>query len=330
MAKVILDDDFMKKAELIVSAIDRRIIDEGDDFFSSSIDGIERPQGGETLIQRNWQGRPYVYPINENGDPIITGKSNNTYTRVTTFIDKIDDKTNIHHWEMREMLYFLSSPDGDSFLLEVASCNPESSDFRARMKDLCKRILDRAGTSDTARKGTALHAITEMDDQGIDTSGIPTRYRPHLEAYRRFVDKFEMVEIEKFVVNDHYLTGGTPDRVIRYKPCEICGSELYIEDLKTGRVDNYTQLSISMQLALYAHSRKYDIATGVRSDLPPICLHKGVVVHLPAASTDPYVDGGLRWADIGRGWKYVDLCSQVIEARKEKNLVIPLIGTSFR
>lgn len=661
MSRIILDDDAFEGRERIIDHIDADEFQvEGlPDAFATSVDGIERPPGGETLIRRATNGRPYVYPVDPEGNPIRM-KTNYTYTRVTTFIDKIDDNRNIHRWQMREMLAFLATPAGESFLLEAASFNPEKMDYKGRMNDLCERILERAGTKDRAAKGTALHAVTERNDMGMDVSRIPSRYHPHLAAYREFTRHFGMVEIEQFVVNDKYETGGTPDRVIEYKPCKHCGSSLFIEDLKglslntpiptpdgwttmgavnvgdivfdsdgkqcrvtaksnvkrigtyivkfddgtsitcdsehlwwtmsgsptkasrdymreqvldietirktlfggngqrqhrvpvaqalqlperalplppytfgawlgdgnknrpvvskeselfeyiaaegvnlgveqidsrtgvvtrsllgmkstlqemgvlghkfipqaylrasfeqrlellrglmdtdgtwnrprsqavftstgkelalgvvellaslgqrpvmnevarfgfgisvmsydvkftpmgfnpfhlsrkadlvvapawirskyriiksvepgpdvetqciavdspnhtylcgesmvpthnTGRVDNYTMLGIAMQLALYAHSRKYNIEIGTRTDLPPICMHKGVVIHLPAHSADPFSEGGVKWVNIARGWRYVDLCSQITAARAENNLVVPFVPT---
>lgn len=332
------------------------------DIFSTTVEGIRRPPGGETLIRRqNGTGRPYIYPISpcsvigpdghilfdglyadalrflktapegsafNEGVPLL-GKDKYTYTRVTTFIDKIDDNTNIHRWEMRNIVEFLArgGDAAETFLLEAASYNLEGIDYRDRMNDLCRRILERAGTKDRAAKGTAVHAITELHDMGLTIGSIPRKYAPHLETYREFTKYFEMIEIERFVVNDVYETGGTPDRVIRYKPCKKCNKEFYIEDLKTGRVDNYTMLAIAMQLALYGHSRKYNIETGERTPLPDICLHKGVVVHLPAHSDDPYTEGGVKWVNIARGWKYVDLCARIIEARAESNLVVDFMPT---
>jgi hypothetical protein len=326
--RYVMDDDAFGPVERISDFMeaDEFGLDEEYDAFATTIDGIERPPGGETLIRRNHQGRPYIFPIGPDGLPILV-RDRVTYTRVTTFIDKIDEKKNIHDWEMREVLKLLSTPAGEVFLLEASSYNSEAMDYKGRMRDLCKRILERAGTKDRAAKGTAVHAITERDDLGMNVSNIPTKYHPHLDAYRMFVQHFEMVEIEKFCVNDDYETGGTPDRVVRYKPCVKCGAELFIEDLKTGRVDNYTELAISMQLALYAHSRKYNIENGMRTSWPPICLHKGIVVHLPAHSTDPHNEGGVKWVNIARGWRYVDLCAKIAKAREESNMVVPFVPT---
>lgn len=328
MSRIILDDDAFGRERIAehLDEADEFVQQELPDMFGSYADGIERPPGGETLIRRASNGRPYIFPLGPDGFPVLA-QTNHTYTRVTTFIDKIDDNTNIHRWEQRHLLAFLSTPAGEGFLLEAASFDPESMNYRQKMNDLVLRILDRAGTKDRAAKGTAVHAVTERSDMGMDVSRIPTRYHPHLEAYRKFTQHFEMVEIERFVVNDQYCTGGTPDRVIEYKPCKHCGRSFFIEDLKTGRVDHYTELAIAMQLALYAHSRKYNIENGERIDLPPLCPHKGVVIHLPAHSENPMEEGGVKWVNIARGWKYVDLCARIIEARAEKNLVVPFVPT---
>lgn len=154
------------------------------------------------------------------------------------------------------------------------------------------------------------------------------KYERHLEVYKDLTKYFDMVQIEQFVVNDEYETGGTPDRVIRYWPCEVvvnketgerCGRDHYIEDLKTGRVDFYTEGTIAMQLAMYAHSKCYDIATGMRFDLPPLCPHKGVVVHLPAQEPEPEGLSSTKWVNIAKGWRRIALAKAVREARSDKH-----------
>lgn len=316
--------------ERFLDAADEIDPDEWDVFGETTndriIDGIERPEGGETKIRRNHQGRPYIYPLGPDGLPVL-GKDKYTYTRVTTFVDCLDDKSAIHHWEMRELVDFLATKRGEDFLLEASSYNRESAGYKGQMRALIERALDTAGAKDKARRGTAVHAITEQHDMGLAVTP-HWRYEKHLEVYKRLTEHFEMICVEDFVVNDEYETGGTPDRVVRYWPCEVivnketgerCGRDHYIEDLKTGRVDFYTEGTIAMQLALYAHSRRYDIDTGLRYDLPDLCPHKGIVVHLPAQEPEPEEFASTKWINIAKGWRRIALAKAVRAARADKS-----------
>jgi hypothetical protein len=322
--------DAFDGVERFINAADEIDPDEWDVFSNgvnqNVIDGIVRPEGGETLIQRNHQGRPYIYPLGPDGEPLLH-KDKCTYTRVTTFVDCLDDKSAIHQWEKRELIVFLTTRRGEDFLLEASSYHPMSPTYKKDMRNLIDRALDAAGAKDKARKGTAVHALSEQHDMGLPVTP-HWKYEKHLEVYKNLTQHFEMVQIEQFVVNDEYETGGTPDRVIRYWPCEVivnketgerCGRDHYIEDLKTGRVDFYTEGTIAMQLAMYAHSKCYDIATGKRFDPPPLCPHKGIVVHIPAQEPDPEPLSSTRWINIAKGWRRIALAKAVREARADKS-----------
>jgi hypothetical protein len=327
MRSHVIDHDPFAGAQRIQEVADELEWDpahEIDAFASDGMfEGIERPDGGETLIERNWQGRPYIFPLKADGTPDLT-KTKHTKTRVTTFVDCLDDKAKIRDWELRLLFEFLPSDQGEVFVLEASAINRNAPDYKQQMKKLIERALEAAGTKDAARRGTAIHALTERHDMGMTNLVVPRRYRPHLEFYKEVTQHFEMVEIEQFTVNDELDTGGTPDRLIRYIPCKVCGLDLFIEDLKTGRVDLYTLLAMCMQLAVYAHSRRYDIFSGERHPWPKICMHKGVVVHVPAEDEDPTVNGKVQWVNIAKGWSAVQTAREVRKWRGDKtNLAFP-------
>lgn len=318
MKSHLIDHDPFARIKEVADELEWDPAEEIDAFASDgAFEGIERPDGGETLIERNWQGRPYVYPLGPSGLPDLS-KTKHTKTRVTTFVDCLDDKSKIRDWELRLLFEFLPSDQGEVFVLEASTINRNAPDYRQQMKKLIENALEAAGTKDSARRGTAIHALSERHDMGMTNPVIPSKYRPHLEFYKEVTQYFEMVEIEEFCVNDDLDTGGTPDRLIRYIPCEMCGKDLYVEDLKTGRVDLYTLLTMSMQVAVYAHSRKYNIFTGERTPWPDICLHKGVIVHVPAPDEDPRVNGKVLWINIAKGWTAVQTAIEVRKWRSDK------------
>jgi hypothetical protein len=269
--------------------------------------GIFRPDRDEDQVRRDGKGRPYIKEIDITGE--LTGREV-TYTRVTTFIDCVDDKSAIARWGERQLVKGLLGPRGNRFRAEASSMLTD--DMKRNLNALIHKIKEAAGAEDQAAIGTAVHAITERYDLGFPLGDVDDLYAGDLAAYIEATKYLKHVIVERLLVNDEIQTAGTPDRVTEYLPCEICGKRFYIFDLKTGRVDNYTQNSQAMQLAVYAHSKIYSPFTGVREDLPDICLHKGIICALPAGSGT----AELHWIDIATGWNLVGVAAAVRKARR--------------
>jgi hypothetical protein len=273
------------------------------------VDGIERPPRDEDKVRRDGKGRPYVKEIDLLGN--LTGKEV-TYTRVTTYIDCLDDKSTLARWGERQLVKGLLGPRGARFRAECSALLAD--DQKHNLNNKIKDVKEAAGAEDQAAIGTAVHAITERWDLHLPLGDIDSLYANDLTAYVSTTKFLKHHLIERLLVNDDIQTAGTPDRVTEYHPCEVCGKRLYIFDLKTGRVDAYTQNAQAMQLSIYAHSKVYDAATGLRSDLPDICLHKGIICQLPAGTGQ----ANLQWIDIGTGWGLVQVAKQVRKARQIK------------
>jgi hypothetical protein len=279
--------------------------------------GIERPPRDEDKVRRDGKGRPYIKELDVLGN--LTGRDV-TYTRVTTFIDCVDDKSNLARWGERQLVKGLLGARGARFRAEASSMLTDDQKFN--LNNLIRKAKEAAGAEDQAAIGTAVHAITERYDLGLPLGEIDDLYAGDLKAYIDSTKFIEHILVERLLVNDEIQTAGTPDRVSRYLPCEVCGKDLFIFDLKTGRVDNYTQNAQAMQLSVYAHSKVYDPATGVRTDLPDICLHKGIICALPAGTGQAQ----LQWIDIATGWKLVQVAKAVRKARNVKAQRVPFVA----
>ena len=281
------------------------------------VDGIERPPRDEDKVRRDGKGRPYIKEIDILGN--LTGREV-TYTRVTTFIDCIDDKSTLARWGERQLVKGLLGPRGNRFRAECSALLTD--DPKHALNNKITQVTEAAGAEDQAAIGTAVHAITERYDLGLPLGSIDSLYENDLKVYIETTKYLKHVLIEQMLVNDEIMTAGTPDRVTEYEPCEVCGKTLYIFDLKTGRVDAYTQNAQAMQLSIYGHSQRYDPLTGVRAPLPDICLHKGIICQLPAGTGT----ANLQWIDIATGWTLVQVAKQVRKARKIKAGRVPFVA----
>ena len=113
---------------------------------------------------------------------------------------------------------------------------------------------------------------------------------------------------------------GTADRI------GIIHGRPMIMDIKTGSIDYPHKMA--MQLAMYARSVPYDIATDKRiADAEPIDLNRGVIIHLPAGQgrCDLYE------IDIAVGWGACLIARQVWDWRGRKDitrLIDPAAGSA--
>ena len=279
-------------------------------------DEVERPWRAEDFVERNRDGRPYIRAVDDQGNLL---DKRVLYSRVTTYIKCVDDTSLLDWWTRRmQALGFAEAPE--YFAAEVM----RAQHSREELNKVCARAVDRAKAHDRAAIGTAVHALTERNDKGLGQGVVPPYYQADLLAWQHATRYFENVLIEEMVVNDTLRTAGTPDRIVKYHRCAICGAEYYVLDLKTGRVDHYTELQIAMQLALYGNSDVYDLQTGARTKLEEavggkVCRDKGIVINLEAGSgvADP------QWVDLTTGWEIVtEVARRVREARRRKGLLV--------
>ncbi len=256
-----------------------------------------------TAIARDRWGRPLVVPPT-GGKPI-------GYTRATTYIDVLDDKYNLQKWMQRMVAVGLSQrPD---LLLSAAA----HADDKRELDRICEDAREAAGASAAATTGTALHALTETVDRGHDLPVLPETVKADIDAYVAATEQLKAIHIEQFCVQDPLKVGGTPDRVVEL------GGQRFIADLKTGSIE-WGALKIAMQLALYARSSTYDIATGERGS-HGADTRRGIIIHLPAGEATCT----LHWVDLEAGWEAVKVAKEVRHWRtlKLKDLTEPVGDT---
>lgn len=240
--------------------------------------------------ERDRWGRPLVVPP-EGGKKVA-------YTRCTTFVGCIEDTYNLSKWQQRMVALGLASrPD---LLLSVSA----HRDDKRALDKVCEDAQEAAKAHAAATTGTALHALTERMDRGMEVGVVPEEYMADLAAYATATEALTATHIEQFTVLDQLRIGGTPDRVVRYN------GKRYIADLKTGSID-YGYLKIAAQLAVYARSRPYDVSTDERLEPHGAEVDKGIIIHLPAGTGTCR----LYWVDLLEGWNAVRVARDVREKR---------------
>lgn len=248
-----------------------------------------------TPIPRDRWQRPLVVPPG--------GGKAEAYTRCTTFVGCLEDTYNLEKWKMRNVALGLSQrPD---LMLSVSA----HRDDKDKLNKICDDALEAAKANAAATTGTALHALCEQIDRGLDVGVIPQAYEADLAAYRQATGGMTHHHIERFTVLDDLKIGGTPDRIGAFAGWRG------ISDIKTGSID-FGMGKIAMQLAVYAHSVGYDHTTRSRFDLGPIDQDVALVIHLPAGEGKCSIVE----VDIKSGWEAVQVAREVRVWRSRKDL----------
>jgi hypothetical protein len=206
----------------IVQEVTKALFDHADDVVQKAQEAVEveTEQGREFAVgapkaEADVLEKP-ADPVleNGNGQPMIhyrdpqTGKEKvKGYTRVTTYIDCLDDKTVLNAWKARVLLeggaVELLQNDGTSPSLEAVARSVKRTDealadidrrtreegellelrrqevqreHRDNLARIAEDLLELGGAHEKANKGTDLHRLTELVDTGQPLP--PGRRRP--------------------------------------------------------------------------------------------------------------------------------------------------------
>lgn len=257
--------------------------------------------------KRDRYGR-YRLPHPETGEE-------KTWTRATTFAETLEDSYNLTRWNMRAVAVGMGArPD----LLALAQSH--TMDDKQALDDLCKTALTVASADARSNLGTALHRFTERVDRG-EQFRIPAAHQPDIDAYLA-LKRREGIEthpryIECITAIPLFGVAGTMDRIVRL----TVGQKVCIGDLKTGSSLDYGWKKIAVQLALYSRGcGLWNAEAGKWEAMPPVNQDTGLVIHVPAGTGLAL----LYEVDLNAGWEAAQLCQQVREWRKRKDLAIEI------
>jgi len=254
----------------------------------------------------------YVLP-----DP-YTGQEH-PWTRATTFARTITDSYALGMWQQRMVVRGLAlRPE-----LAAQAVGLDVVGDRERLDRLAEKAKDAAGAKTAADTGTAIHTFTEETDAGtMAVSEVPEVHRPGVEAYRhalsvvglRVLPEFQ----ERVICVPSYEVAGRLDKIAQ----EADGTHVIV-DVKSGKL-TYSELEISVQLAMYAHG--FNTAgvwdkpseSWVRPDIR-VREDYAIVAHMPAGAGTCT----LYRVDIGAGWEAARLCDDVRDKRKAKGVFAP-------
>lgn len=262
-------------------------------------------------VPRDRHDRPLIH-VPGSAKPVA-------YTRCTTFVDCIEDKTALGAWGKRMVL--VGAARDPRLVDQARRLNPLDRADKQTLNRLADRAADLAGGSAKRDKGTYLHKLSEHVDRGEPLPPGTAQDVTDMAAYKTATVHLDVVHVERLVVVDALKVAGTPDRICYYEGPGPAGSPFagnLITDLKTGSVD-HGSLKMAMQLAVYSRGLFYDHATQARSPLPEVSQEWGLIIHLPAGTGRCTV----HWIDLTIGWGAVQVAHQIRQLRSTRNILMP-------
>ena len=260
---------------------------------------------------RDRYGRPMIVPA-DGGKPL-------PYGRPSSFGKKLEDTYGLEQWQRRMVTVGLARTPSLVARAATIPGDPKAwtKAHKADLNAIADEALIAAKANQAADIGTSLHRMTELADLGEDIGHLPEPFAADVDAYRAGMVAhgftINAAHVECRMVCDELRLAGTTDR-IPYVPTI---GQHRILDLKTGESIELAALGYAVQLAVYAHSVLYDVATGQRTPID-LDLSTALIVHLPAGKAS----FTLYEVDVAAGWEAALVCAEIDRWRKRKNLLV--------
>lgn len=237
----------------------------------------------------------------------VTGKKT-SWTRATTYAKSISDTYALGQWMLRMAVKGVAARP-DLYALAAATSIDDKDGLNRIAEDAKEAAAAKAG----ANLGTALHSFTEQVDRG-ETPNVPEPWAADIAAYKRMLTTHRITilpqYLERKVVVPEISIAGTFDRIVDR-------GGLKIGDLKTGKDLSFGWLEIAIQLAIYSRATHlWTPATRTFEPMPPVDQDVALVFHLPVGKATAV----LYEVDIAAGWQAAQLCGQVRDWRKRRDL----------
>jgi hypothetical protein len=217
----------------------------------------------------------------------------------------LDDLSQLMAWKQRKTAQgLLMRPDLLTRIAGTIAKGDPDSDWATKkaLNAICEEATEAAGASKGSSAGTGFHELTEAIDAGNEPAFVAPADVPRLDAYRAATKDYTSLDAEVFVVCDELRVAGSFDRLWM---CPDGHSR--VGDLKSGKSEADYPLATTIQIAIYANSKRYNPETGERLELDEdLDKSTGLLVHMPPS-------GGCKVIplDLEKGWQAAQLAAEV-------------------
>ena len=232
------------------------------------------------------------------------------WTRVTTFIEALDDGQGLTIWKLG--LTVRGLVHNDALYTQAKAEHDNDKALRA----IAEEAHLFAGSKLSAAVGTALHLATEHHDLGTGHRP-PDPWGAHVDAWANALDVHGITVlpewVESVVVNTAVGCAGTLDRLVM-----LPDGRIVVLDIKTGK--DPKKATYAVQAGVYANASHAWSPTGYRALPDDLDRSTAVIAHLSAADATCTMLA----VDAATGWERAQIVTQVREARRVRGLFTKL------
>jgi hypothetical protein len=271
----------------------------------------------ETQIPRDQWERPMILPRTGHKPdcaPVLDSRRRpkgyctcaKAHTRMSTLSSALDSGHGLFKWQQRELLKGAGRKPHLAAQATVASYQ--------ELAGLVDEAMDASDAGVAAARGSYMHRLTEMLDNRLDLpSDLPSNVEAMLDAYtKEFVEVFETLDTEEFVVCDRLGAAGTYDKRLRHRET----GKVLIGDTKTGSDLDRMILKTTIQITGYANGDLYSL-DGERTPHGASRLW-GALIWLPWTDDPDKAECEVRYLDLTMGREYALLAKKVHAANTIK------------
>lgn len=285
-------------------------------------DDFDLPKGSESDSKKIEYDRWGRY-ANLPAVPGVTGVQ--PWTRVSTVAKTLEDTYYLDLWKQRQVIMGLRNNPSLLEGIKGSRFNPTSQHGKNILNGIASQAMENAGSYEGASKGTRFHDLTEAYDRAdIGAIELATLHEEDpdsfemIGAYDRLLKRHEISMIpdlmERVVACPALNVAGRLDRIVSDNGI------LRIGDVKSQKTLDFGQMSLAIQLAIYANAtHMLDLETWTWVPMPE-ALDKttGVIIWVPAEEPGR---AEIHDVDLEFGWTLAKAAVRVREWRKTKGLV---------
>lgn len=252
----------------------------------------------------------------DDDNPLDKPRNAELYERTSNIAGFLDNKENLCPCFQAQAVFGICTQRTPALIAQFRALASEFADpwteAKEEVKDLLRQARRLGGEETKSGLGTGIHRYCHLRDIGADINYPTLKMVEWLDAYSEQMAQFEVLDAERFVVNDEIKAAGSYDRLLRDRNT----GEILIGDIKSGASDADFALKATVQTAIYANSIKYDQGTGQREPLN-CSLTRAVLIHVPFnGGGEPRCN--IYDLDIVEGWRLAKLAVQLPAARRMK------------
>jgi hypothetical protein len=145
--------------------------------------------------------RPRIPPPGKSGrESLAKAIKVDAYSRASSIGETLEEQFGLGQWRLRQVVFGMGRRK--DLYIAASALRGNDGPNKAVLQDIADKAMDAAESSAGATIGTAIHALREQHDEGIDLSHVSGEVREALDKWVELTAGFEVLASEAKTVCD--------------------------------------------------------------------------------------------------------------------------------